>query len=142
MCGNTSSPIRVIMCILTATYSESVSCTPYFANGEPSGPMLKGITYKVLPSIQPIMRLLSLRFISSGSIQLLVGPASCLRRLQMKVLSSERATSLGSVKHAKLFGRFLGFKRINVPLFTSRLQRLSYSSREPSHQCMELASQS
>src|SRR5215470_11179321 len=98
--------MRVMMCIFTTTYSESVSCTPYFEYGEPNGPILKGITYNVLPCIQPIMRLLSLRFISSGSIQLFVGPASCLRRLQMKVLSSERATSLGSVKHAKLFGRF------------------------------------
>ena len=34
--------------------------------------------------------------ISAGSIQLLVGPASSSRSLQMKVRSSTRATSLGS----------------------------------------------
>ena len=35
-------------------------------------------------------------FISCGSIQLLVGPASFSSTLQMKVRSSTRATSVGS----------------------------------------------
>ncbi len=41
-------------------------------------------------------RPVSFSFISAGSIQLLLGPASTLRREQMKVRSSTRATSLGS----------------------------------------------
>jgi hypothetical protein len=37
--------------------------------------------------------------ISPGSIQLLVGPESASSRLQMKVRSSTRATSVGSEAH-------------------------------------------
>jgi hypothetical protein len=61
-------------------------------------------------------------FISTGAIQLLVGPASSFKRLQIKVLSSTRATSLGSLKQAKLFGRFSGFNCIKVP-FLLRVYR-------------------
>ena len=38
-------------------------------------------------------------FMSSGAIQLLVGPASFSSTEQMKVRSSTRATSLGSEAH-------------------------------------------
>ena len=44
-------------------------------------------------------------FISAGSIQLFVGPASSLVLEQMNVRSSTRATSLGSERARKLFGR-------------------------------------
>ena len=47
--------------------------------------------------------------ISAGAIQLLVGPASSARSLQMKVRSSTRATSLGSLRARKLFGRRAGY---------------------------------
>ena len=43
-------------------------------------------------------------FISAGSIQLLVGPASASSTEQMKVRSSTRATSLGSEAHQNEFG--------------------------------------
>jgi hypothetical protein len=33
---------------------ESVSCTPMWAMGEPSGPMLNGTTYIVRPFIAPV----------------------------------------------------------------------------------------
>ena len=127
--------------ILTTTYSESVICTPYLASGEPSGPIQKGITYKTLPFMAPCNKSCSFFFICTGSIQLLVGPASSLRRLQINVLSSTLATSLGSLKQAKLFGLFSGFSGINVPFFTNNWQRVSYSSFDPSHQCTLSASQ-
>jgi len=36
--------IRVMIRMETATYGESVSCTPMWAIGEPSGPIEKGTT--------------------------------------------------------------------------------------------------
>ena len=95
--------MRVMIFMLTATYGLSVSSTPMWAIGEPSGPMLNGTTYSVRPRIaprnsagvpsgRPVCR--SCR-ISAGAIQLFVGPASSFFSLQMKVRSSTRATSLG-----------------------------------------------
>src|SRR6476469_10987461 len=98
------------------------------------GPMQKGMTYNVLPFIEPSNKSFKMSFIFPGSIQLLVGPASSLRRLQIKVLSSTLATSLGSLKQAKLFGLFSSFKRMKVPLSTKRSQNCLYSSFDPSHQ--------
>jgi hypothetical protein len=43
--------------------------------GELIGPIENGKTYMVRPRMQPVKRLLSLRRISKGSIQLFVGPA-------------------------------------------------------------------
>ena len=43
--------MRVMIRMLTTTYGESLSCTPMWAIGEPTGPMLKGITYIVRPFI-------------------------------------------------------------------------------------------
>ena len=37
--------------MLVATYAESVSCTPMWAIGEPSGPIENGTTYIVRPFI-------------------------------------------------------------------------------------------
>src|SRR5690242_13413421 len=110
--------MRVMIRIFTTTYSESVICTPYLENLEPTGPMQKGITYKVRPHMQPFIRPLRIDFIFLGSIQLLVGPASFFNRLQINVRSSTLATSLGSLKHAKLFGRFSGSSLMKVPLLT------------------------
>jgi hypothetical protein len=64
--------------------------------GEPTGPMLNGITYRVRPFIEPLKRSTSVAFMSAGSCQLLVGPASFSCSEQMKVRSSTRATSAGS----------------------------------------------
>ncbi len=58
--------------------------------------MLKGTTYMVRPCIEPRNSSSSLPRISTGSFQLLVGPASASCVEQMKVRSSTRATSLGS----------------------------------------------
>ena len=70
--------------------------TPMWAMGEPMGPMLKGTTYMVRPFIEPRNSSVRVAFISAGSRQLLVGPASISFSEQMKVRSSTRATSPGS----------------------------------------------
>jgi hypothetical protein len=75
------------------TYSESVICTPNFGYGASSGPMQNGMTYKVRPVMQPRYNSVIVAFISTGSTQLLVGPASPRVGEQMKVRSSTRATS-------------------------------------------------
>jgi len=59
--------------------------------------MLNGTTYMVRPCMEPRNRVWSRSRISAGSIQWLVGPASRSASEQMKVRSSTRATSLGSV---------------------------------------------
>ena len=101
---------------------------------EPSGPIENGITYIVRPRMQPANSPLRVPRISAGSIQLFVGPASTCFSLQMKVRSSTRATSLGSDRARKLFGRLAGLSLFSVPARTISSQRRSYSSCEPSHQ--------
>ena len=104
----------------------------------PSGPMLKGTTYIVRPRMAPLNKAFSpvwsISRISRGSIQLLVGPASSLWALQMKVRSSTRATSEASLRARKLRGRFTGSSFIRVPAATSCSVRRWYSSALPSHQ--------
>src|SRR5260221_7315889 len=73
---STCSPMRVMIRMFTTTYGESESCTPTCAIGEPTGPMLNGITYIVRPFIEPSNFGVNVAFILSGAIQLLVGPAS------------------------------------------------------------------
>ena len=78
------------------TYGLSVISTPSWLIREPSGPMQNGTTYIVRPRMQPANSGCRVARISSGATQLLVGPASASRALQMKVRSSTRATSVGS----------------------------------------------
>ena len=76
--------------------------------GEPSGPIENGTTYIVRPRIEPANSAgvpSAWPFCSSarmvcGDSQLLVGPADSFFSLQMKVRSSTRATSWGSL-HAR-----------------------------------------
>ena len=82
--------------IEAATYGESVISTPSWEMGEPSGPMQNGMTYMVRPAMRRRTARRSVARISSGAIQLLVGPASSSCSEQMKVRSSTRATSDGS----------------------------------------------
>jgi len=111
---------------------------------EPSGPIEKGTTYSVRPFIAPLKSAFSpvckSARISAGAIQLLVGPASSLSTLQMKVRSSTRATSLASLRARKLRGRSSGLSLISVPASTSCWHRRSYSASLPSHQCTFAAS--
>ena len=69
---------------------------PMCAIGLPIGPIENGTTYIVRPRMQPAKRPFSVRRISAGATQLLVGPASSELSLQMNVRSSTRATSEGS----------------------------------------------
>ena len=82
--------------------------TPTCEISPPSGPMQKGTTYIVRPRMLPSNRPPKMARISSGGIQLLVGPASGSRAEQMNVRSSTRATSSGSEHAAKLLGRLSG----------------------------------
>ena len=68
---------------------------PTFASFEPGGPMRYGMTYIVRPFIAPLARSWSFTYISSGSHQLLVRPASSFVGVQMNVHCSTRATSFG-----------------------------------------------
>ena len=101
---------------------------PILARGESRGPMQKGITYMVRPFMQPLKKPFSLAFISTGSAQWLVGPASSSFSLQMNVRSSTRATSEGVERARKHPGRFSGFNLIKVPFSTIMLQSSSFSS--------------
>src|SRR3954468_7591211 len=127
-------PMRVMIRMLTATYAESVSWTPISASGEPIGPIENGTTYIVRPRIAPSNSSFSSARISSGSRQLLVGPASSSDWEQMNVRSSTRATSPGSDSARYEFGRLASDSFSNVPASTRDWQRSVYSSAEPSHQ--------
>jgi len=90
--------MRVMMRMLATTYGLSVTSTPTLLNGESAGPIRYGTTYIVRPAIAPRNSPPTFSLASSGAIQLFVGPASALSRVQMKVTCSVRATSLGSLR--------------------------------------------
>src|SRR5512144_19434 len=73
-------------------------------------------------------------FISFGSIQLLVGPASFSSTEQMKVRSSTRATSVGSEAAQNELGFFSSLRRTKVPVSTSESVSSTHSSSDPVHQ--------
>ena len=91
-------PIRAITRMRAVTYAESVISTPNIGFSASRWPITNGMTYIVRPFMQPAYSPRMMSFISFGSIQLLVGPASFSSTLQMKVRSSTRATSVGSVR--------------------------------------------
>ena len=132
----TRAPMRVIIRMLTTTYGLSVISTPICAIGLPSGPIENGTTYIVRPRMHPSKSVRSVARIFAGSTQLLVGPASSSRSLQMKVRSSTRATSDGSERARKLFGRLPASSRCRVPAATIASHSDAYSSALPSHQAM------
>ncbi len=125
-------PIRVMVRIETTTYSESVISTPSFGSSAPSGPMQNGTTYIVRPRMHPRYSSVMRARISSGAIQLLVGPASISRSEQMKVRDSTRATSDGSERARYELGSSESLSGMKVPAATSCSQRRWYSSSEPS----------
>src|SRR6476620_5924270 len=110
-------PMRAITRMETTTYSESVSSTPNIGFSASTGPMQNGMTYIVRPRMHPRYSSVMTAFISPGSIQLLVGPASASSTEQMKVRSSTRATSLGSDAQWDEFG--LASSLVKVPASTS-----------------------
>src|SRR5688572_4700673 len=104
--------------------------------------MQKGITYIVRPFMQPLNFSFKIFFISLGYIQLLVGPASSFRRVQIKVRSSTRATSHADDLARKELGRSFGLRRTKMPFSTRSSQSFLFSSSLPLHQCTESGSQS
>src|SRR5262249_17871533 len=82
--------------------------------------------------IEPRNSSSSLVRISAGAFQLLVGPASSSRVEQMKVRSSTRATSLGSVWAQYEPGRRAGSSSVKVAASTSCLHSSACCSPEPS----------
>src|SRR5215213_2762160 len=126
-------PILVMMCIEATTYAESVISTPSLGRSEVSGPIQNGMTYIVRPRIEPRYSSVMMAFMSSGAIQLLVGPASRGSTEQMNVRSSTRATSVGSEAHQNELGFFCSSSRVNVPASTSRSVIRVHSAGEPSH---------
>src|SRR5438552_14738761 len=86
--SRTGVPTRVMICMFATTYGESDTMSPNLAMGEDKGPMEYGITYIVRPVMLPAYFSRRVAFISAGSDQLLVGPASSLDSEQMNVRSS------------------------------------------------------
>lgn len=93
------------------TYGESVIWMPIFENGEQIGPIENGMMYIVRPRIQPVKRSFMAQSVLHGDIQLPsvpltpslgVGMVSSRLRVEMNVLDSTRAVSLGLVKANQL----------------------------------------
>src|SRR4051794_10914696 len=129
-------PMRAMTRIETVTYAESVISTPNIGFSASRWPITNGITYIVRPRMDPSYSLRITAFISPGSIQLFVGPASRSSTEQMKVRSSTRATSVGSEAAWKEFGLMAGFSRVKVPVATRASVSCAHSSSEPVHQWM------
>src|SRR3954468_17575825 len=132
MASRIGLPMRAMTRMETTTYSESVSSTPNIGLSASTGPMQNGMTYMVRPRMQPRYSPVMTDFISAGSIQLLVGPASASSTEQMKVRSSTRATSLGSDAQWNEFG--LASSLVKVPAATSFSVRRFHSASLPSTQ--------
>src|ERR1017187_4195132 len=91
--------------------------------------------------MQPLNRSSIVFFISTGSAQSFVGPASSLVFEQMNVRSSTRATSLGCDRARYEPGRNFSFSLMNVPCSTIRSHKAWFSASEPSHQWTAAGSQ-
>src|SRR5918997_7005946 len=130
--GSTAAPILVMIFMDATTYSESVISTPSMGRSAVSGPMQNGTTYMVRPRMHPRYSSVMVVFISTGSHQLLVTPASDSSSEQMNVRSSTRATSSGSEAAQNEFG--LAVSGTSVPASTSFAVIRSHSASEPSHQ--------
>src|SRR5574337_1219588 len=107
--ASAAAPIRVMIFIEATTYGESVISMPSLGSSAPSGPMQNGITYMVRPRIQPRYNSVMMARISSGSIQLLVAPASSSIRLQINVRDSPLAMFQES--NARALGENFGVHR-------------------------------
>ena len=104
--------------------------------GEPIGPMQNGTTYIVRPRMQPSNSARRRAFISRGSTQLLVGPASSLRIAadEGAVLDPRHVRGIGAGQEAA--GALVGSSGTSVPPPTSSPHSRRYSCSEPSHQTM------
>src|SRR6266496_3202791 len=129
-------PIRVMIRMLSTTYFESVISNPTFVSGESGGPMMYGTTNMVRPRIAPFSSPYNFEYVSAGSDQLFVGPASSLVGVQMNVTFSTRATSFGLDRCKYERGTFFSFSLISTFCFNDSAIKNSFSRSEPSHQKM------
>src|SRR5438105_14484696 len=88
----------------------------------------------VRPRIAPLREACSFEYVSAGSDQLFVGPASAFVGVQIKVNCSTRATSFGFERCRYERGAFFWFALINTSCFKDSELRKSFSPSEPSHQ--------
>src|SRR3954454_2793362 len=94
------------------------------------------MTNIVRPRIAPLSNCLSFAYVSSGSVQLFVGPASCFVGVHTKVHCSTRATSFGLDRCRYERGTFFSFSSIRTFCLSDSAIRKSFSRSEPSHQKM------
>src|SRR3989442_8241006 len=94
------------------------------------------MTNRVRPRIAPLNRPQSFAYVSFGSDQLLVGPASSFVGVQTKVNCSTLATSFGFERCKYERGTFFWFKSISTFCLSDSSIRNSFSRSEPSHQKM------
>jgi len=94
--------------------------------------MQYGTTYIVRPRMLPRNRSVISPRMTSGSRQLLVGPASSSFAEQMNVRDSTRATSFGSDWARNELGFFASSSLTKVPEATISAVRRSHSAAEPS----------
>ena len=90
----------------------------------------------VRPRIAPFSRPCSFEYVSAGSDQLFVGPASSFVGVQMKVNCSTRATSFGFERCKYERGTFLSFSLISTFCRSACSSRKLCSRSDPSHQKM------
>src|SRR5215472_7896744 len=129
-------PMRDMMRMLATTYGLSVTSTPTLLIGEVTGPIMYGTTYMVRPRMAPSKSAPTLCFAASGSIQLLVGPASSLAREQIKVRCSVRATSFTELRWRLQFGYVFSFSVMESPARSISSVMRRYSVSEPSQYTM------
>src|SRR6266481_2443531 len=94
------------------------------------------MTNIVRPRIAPFKRPRSFAYISDGSDQLLVGPASSFVGVQTNVHCSTRATSFGLERCRYERGTFCWLSLISTFWLSDSAIRNSFSRSEPSHQKM------
>src|SRR5262249_45669281 len=90
----------------------------------------------VRPRIAPLSSARSFPYVSRGSAQLLVGPASFFVGVQTKVNCSTRATSFGFDRCRYERGTLFSFSSIRTFCFIDSAIRNLFSRCEPSHQKM------
>src|SRR4029453_11838966 len=94
------------------------------------------MTNIVRPRIAPLRSSRSFAYVSVGSDQLFVGPASCFVGVQTNVNCSTRATSFGLDRCRYERGTFFSFRSIRTFCLSDSVIRNSFSRSEPSHQKM------
>lgn len=126
----------------STTYGESVISIPILERGEPTGPMLKGMTYMVRPFMQPGNLSLIAACMSFSAIQLpsipgvafsVTGTVCSFESVEMNVFPSTLATSAGLVLASQQFSYF--GRGMMVPFFSMMPWSNLLSPSVPSQMC-------